>query len=222
MILTLSDIIIRPFVPSDIPIVLEKHKVLYAKEFGYLPDAFSTYVSDALDDFLERKGGMLWIAEYPKASAAKDLSDDVEQSIWAGCIAIVRIGNGIGRLRFLLVDFPFRSCGLGRKMMEVALGYCEDMNYKRIVLSTAGDCQSAIRMYKKFGFRMVKSSEGTVWGGLTDEWWEKVSSNDGESEEVASLNVGPSQSTIIIVHSDAKLAVFWQACMLNNKRYLGK
>ena len=193
MIINLSDVTIRPFVESDIAVVLEKHKFLYAEEFGFSPDAFSKYVSDALNDFLDRDGGMLWVTEYPNSKPSSKESSEIENPTWAGCIAIAQMGNSTGRLRFLLVDFPFRGCGLGRRLMEeVAFGYCEDMNYKRIVLSTAGDCQSAIQMYRKYGFRMVKSAEATVWGGKTDEWWEKASDGENEPSPVAALNVASS------------------------------
>lgn len=59
MTINSTDIRIRPFVASDIVIVLGKDKVLYAEECGYPPDAFSKYVSNALDEFLNRNGGML-------------------------------------------------------------------------------------------------------------------------------------------------------------------
>jgi ribosomal protein S18 acetylase RimI-like enzyme len=189
MTIKLLDITIRPFVQSDVAIVLDKHRVIYSEEFGFSPDAFSQYVSDALDEFLDGNGRMLWIAEYPNSRPGTGEPNEIEEPRWAGCVAIAHVGNSTGRLRFLLVEAPFRSCGLGRRLMEVALGYCEEMKYNRIVLSTAGDCQSAIRMYRKYGFRMVKSAEATVWGGKTDEWWEKMIDGN-EPSPVAALNVG--------------------------------
>lgn len=199
MTIKLSDITIRPFVESDVAVVLDKHKVIYSEEFGFSPDAFSQYVSDALDDFLDRNGGMLWIAEYPNTRPSSEEPNEIEKPIWAGCVAIAHMGNSTGRLRFLLVETPFRSCGLGRRLMEVALGYCEEMNYNHVVLSTAEDCQSAIRMYRKYGFRMVKSAEATVWGGKTDEWWEKVvGQNEPSPSPVAAVNVGSPDSTFSI------------------------
>jgi ribosomal protein S18 acetylase RimI-like enzyme len=196
MTIKLSDVTIRPFVDSDVAVVLDKHRVIYSAEFGFSPDAFSQYVSHALDDFLDRNGRMLWIAEYPNTRPSEE-PNEIEKPIWAGCVAIAHVGNSTGRLRFLLVEAPFRSCGLGRRLMEVALAYCEEMNFNRVVLSTAEDCQSAIRMYRKYGFRMVRSAEGTVWGGKTDEWWEKVI-DQKEASPVAALNVGSPDPTFSI------------------------
>jgi ribosomal protein S18 acetylase RimI-like enzyme len=176
MTISLADIVLRSFTPNDIPIILEKHKLLYAKEFNYPPESFGKYVSEALDSFLATKDGAMWIAEYPshQEPSLEESSTVVEGGrIWAGCIAIVPTDERTGRLRFLLIEPMFRSCGLGRRLMDTALEHCAKHNFGRVTLSTAGDCLSARRLYERYGFKIVKVAGRTEWGGITDEWWEK-------------------------------------------------
>jgi GNAT superfamily N-acetyltransferase len=86
--------------------------------------------------------------------------------------------DSTGRLRFMLVAPKFRSCGLGRKLLETALEYCVDMGYARVTLSTTGDCVGAHRLYTLFGFRQVEVTPGILWGESTHEWWEKELDKD--------------------------------------------
>jgi len=168
MTIDLSDIRIRPYTSSDIPIVPEKHVELYKEDHNYPPDTFGKYVNDALAD-LPLSGGPLWIAEYEHSPASSSEPDP----IWAGCVSIIPTDEPTGRLRFLLVAPAFRSCGLGRRLMEVALDYCLSRNFRKVTLSTAADCVSAHKLYRHFGFQRVKTVEGTPWGGGIHEWWEK-------------------------------------------------
>jgi GNAT superfamily N-acetyltransferase len=170
MTISLADINIRPFTTDDIPAVLEKHKELYAQEFNYPPDRFGKSVSEGLDEFVHDGTGLMWIAEHhPNPnSCGKDV-------VWAGCVAVTPIKRSevTGRLRFMLVAPEFRSCGLGQRLMNTALNYCLEKKYKRMTLSTTGDCVSAHRLYGRYGFKVVEVTKGTPWGGMTHEWWEK-------------------------------------------------
>jgi len=66
-----ADIVIRPFTPHDLPVVLEKHQELYAQEFNYPADPFGKVVSEGLDQFLNDGGRVMWIAEHrPKPNSA--------------------------------------------------------------------------------------------------------------------------------------------------------
>lgn len=88
-------------------------------------------------------------------------------------MAVVRTGESTGRVRFMLVDPQFRSCGLGRRLLETALEYCREEKCDKVTLSTAGDCKAAHKLYARYGFKMVKVTGGTPWGVSTEEWWEK-------------------------------------------------
>jgi ribosomal protein S18 acetylase RimI-like enzyme len=163
MTINLSDISIRSYSDDDLAVVLQSPKDLYEKECNYLPGPFGKVVSDGLDALVATDGAMLWIAEYR-------VGNDVP--VWAGSVVIVPTET-TARLRFMLVDPSFRSCGLGRRLMDVAMDYCREKKYKLATLSTTSDCVSAHRLYERYGFKVVSVTEGTVWGAKTDEWWEK-------------------------------------------------
>lgn len=94
--------------------------------------------------------------------------------VWAGCVAIVPTEKSetTGRLRFMLVAPEFRSCGLGRQLIDIALKYCLE-KYTRMTLSTTGDCVSAHRLYDRHRFKLFEVTQGTPWGEMTHERWEK-------------------------------------------------
>ena len=164
---SLTDIKIRPYTPADLPVVLEKHKELYAEEFNYPPGPFGEVVAKGLDHFASGGSGMMWIAEY------QSKHDSVGKNVvWAGSIAVVSTET-TGRLRFMLVAPEFRSCGLGRRLMDTALDYCVQKKCKRMTLWTTGDCVSAHRLYDRYGFKAIEVTEGTPWGAMTHECWER-------------------------------------------------
>ena len=175
MTVSLSEISLRKFTNEDIAIVLEKHKSLYDEEFGFHPEEFGKMVSSGLDE-LALKKGMVWIAEYQR-HASKTAQDGAEvgteSPVWAGSVAIVPLDDSTGRLRFMLIDPAFRGCGLGGRLLQTALDYCRQQNYRRLTLTTTADCRAAHQLYRKNGFVPFKIIQGTVWGGSTDEWWEK-------------------------------------------------
>ena len=176
MAISLSGISLREFSHKDVSTVLEKHKILYAEEFGFPPDKFGKIVSQGLDE-LVASNGMMWIAEY-RSDACENRQPDssgisAESPVWAGSVAIVPIDESTGRLRFMLIDPAFRGCGLGKYLLQTALDYCRQKDYRRVSLSTTANCVFAQQLYRKNGFAPFKVIHGTEWGGSTDEWWEK-------------------------------------------------
>lgn len=171
MTINLEDIALRPYTRNDIPVIIERHQALYWEEFKYPTDAFGKHVSKGLDQLVQSEGARLWIAEYQPPS---NNENENPEKIWAGSIAVVPIGLKTGRIRFLLVESAFRSCGLGRRLIETALDHCRAEEYKVVALSTAGECVAAHRLYTRYGFKQIKAMPGTPWGTeSTDEWWER-------------------------------------------------
>jgi GNAT superfamily N-acetyltransferase len=166
----LADFVLRPYKADNIPIVLEKHKALYAQEFHYPPELFGKLVADGLKEFVLWKQAKMWIAEYSDATDDQGMKDT---PLLAGCIAVVRSDEVSARLRFMLVEPEFRACGLGRALLEMALEYCQTNDYRRATVSTAGECRVAHRLYARYGFKAFKVTHGTTWGAVSDEWWEK-------------------------------------------------
>ena len=168
-----DNLVLRPYTLEDVPIVLSKHITIYREEFNFPPEEFGTIVGKALDELVRSERGMMWIAEHPLyPSTAPSTSDDEGGVIWAGSIAVIPTAMGNAQIRVLLTASEFRSCGLGRMLMDRAMEYCRGEGFARIGLSTVSECHAARRLYQRYGFEIADVSENMLWG-VTVEWWEK-------------------------------------------------
>lgn len=70
----------------------------------------------------------------------------------AGCVAIRKIDGGSCELKRLYVRPQFRYNGLGRMLLEKAVGEARAAGYKQMLLDTLPFLQSALKMYRAYGF----------------------------------------------------------------------
>ena len=61
--------------------------------------------------------------------------------------------EGVGESRRLRVRNDMRRRGLGSRLIEVALKFCQDNQYLKITLDTFMDREPAIKLFEKFHFR---------------------------------------------------------------------
>lgn len=79
----------------------------------------------------------------------------------AGCVFVEVFGDGLCEIRSLAVDERLQGRGLGRALVDGAIGLCRDLGVKRVfVLTYAG------RFFRRFGFRPVSKGifPQKVWG----------------------------------------------------------
>jgi ribosomal protein S18 acetylase RimI-like enzyme len=90
--------------------------------------------------YMRTPGNHFWVATVPP--------DEV-----VGMIGVQHHEQGVGEIRRLRVRNDVRRKGLGTRLVEVALKFCQDNNYLKITLDTFMDREPAIKLFEKFRFR---------------------------------------------------------------------
>jgi len=147
--------------PGDLGEVVRLHGVLYAEEYG-LDNTFEAYVAAPLSEFVlakETGGQRIWIVEH--------------RGNVAGCIAIVKNAERVAQLRWFLLVPEMRGRGLGKRLMEEAVEFSRRAGYRRIILWTFSELETAIALYRRWGFEKTEEKAHHIWGrDLVEEKYE--------------------------------------------------
>ncbi|RNB87907.1 MarR family transcriptional regulator [Brevibacillus nitrificans] len=151
---------VRPFQPGDVGYVAYLHGRYYSQNYQF-GKIFEYYVMKGLTEFLyDSEGGQLWIAE-------------VNGQI-AGSIAITKAEDTVAQLRWFILDEPFQDIGLGKKLMETALRFCVEQNYKHVYLWTVSSLAAARSLYTKYQFVRTEEKPNDEWSRtqMIEERWD--------------------------------------------------
>lgn len=92
--------------------------------------------------------------DYAPPSGRLFLAVDGDQVM--GCVALRKIGNGVGEMKRLYVRPEFRGRGLGRTLTEKLIAEANQIGYARLRLDTLpGKMDQAIAMYRSIGFQEI-------------------------------------------------------------------
>ena len=85
----------------------------------------------------------------PEGRLYVDISDD---GIARGCIALRKLSDGKGEVKRLYVRPEYRGNGIATALVERIIEDARNIGYKELYLDTLPELESAVRLYKSFGF----------------------------------------------------------------------
>jgi GNAT superfamily N-acetyltransferase len=142
--------------PGDVGYLTWLHGVLYANEYGW-DHTFEAYVAGPLAEFAKSHTDRerIWIVE--------------EDTTVAGSIAIVEASTEQAQLRWFLLHHDLRGKGIGRMLMEEAIGFSKANGYSMIFLWTTSVLVAAAKLYESFGFHITEEVTHEMWGATVTE-----------------------------------------------------
>ncbi|MCX2829580.1 hypothetical protein COM13_26875 [Bacillus pseudomycoides] len=152
---------IRTFNLEDTNYIINSHYELYNKEYNY-DLSFRDFISKNMEGFIERADNIkerIWILEVEKERR--------------GSISIKKVNENVAQLGMFLVDPNLRGAGFGNQLVQKAIHFCQQTNYKTIILWTNNDLKAARHIYENNGFRLIKTRKQTLSNQeLLEELWE--------------------------------------------------
>ena len=154
---------IRDFVDDDLDAIIQGQKDLYAREYNLNTDIWRSYMVEAVQDFANRfnpEQDCMLVAEY--------------NGKVSGGAAITHIDEETAQFRFFYLDESLRGKGIGRKLFDLTLEFCQERNYRRVILWTFDTLAAARHLYEEKGFVITEKKQHADWGPLlTEEKWEQ-------------------------------------------------
>src|SRR4051794_30738609 len=138
-------IAIRSYRPSDLPAC----RKLYQEGLlgGKLAENDTGLDIDDIESaYMKTPGNHFWVAE-TKAEADGKAGEVV------GMIGVQHHDQDVGEIRRLRVRRDVRRRGIGTKLIEQALKFCQENNYLKITLDTFMEREPAVKLFEKFRFR---------------------------------------------------------------------
>ncbi len=156
---------LRGLQPGDMGWVVERHAVLYGREYGW-DRTFEAVVADMAAQIirqLDDPGARAWIAELNGRRV--------------GCVFMVREpdADGVGRLRLLLLEPEARGMRLGQRLVDECLAFARATGYREVVLWTHTVLTAARNIYASRGFELIETHFHSDFGPeVQSETWRLV------------------------------------------------
>jgi DNA-binding MarR family transcriptional regulator/GNAT superfamily N-acetyltransferase len=154
-------VVLRPPRVGDFGWIIHRQGALYSQEYGWNED-FEALVAEITACFIKQfKPGRdcCWVAEMLGRIA--------------GAVFVVEEDAETAKLRMLYVEPDVRGGGVGRRLVDEAVGFAGKAGYRRLTLWTNDNLTAARRLYERAGFRLVSEERHESFGHkLTGQYWE--------------------------------------------------
>jgi DNA-binding MarR family transcriptional regulator/GNAT superfamily N-acetyltransferase len=154
-------VVLRTHRPGDIGWIISRNGALYAQEYGWTIE-YEALVAEIAGQFIKTfdpARERCWIA-------------DVEGRP-CGSVMLVNAGDGLGKLRLLLVEPHARGLGVGKALVNECVRFARETGYRSMTLWTQSILIAARGIYKQAGFHLVEEKPHHSFGqDLVGETWE--------------------------------------------------
>lgn len=139
------------YVPGALGRITELHGAYYHKHWNlglYFEAKVATELAEFLNRFDPSRDGA-WFAREGDTVVGGIFIDDGD-------------ANGQGaRLRWFILDESYQGQGLGNRLMEAAVGFCREKQFRRVYLTPFKGLNAARHLYEKYGFRLCAEMDGS-------------------------------------------------------------
>ncbi len=150
----LRDVTLRRYKAGDIGRITLSHAAYYHLHWKF-DESFETERSKELAVFVSafnKKTDALWVAEHDGQFAGSIAIDGKDHA------------NSDVQLRWFIVEPEWQGKGIGQKLIDQALAFCRERNYKKVVLWTFAGMDPARIIYERAGFRLAEAVSKRIWG----------------------------------------------------------
>ncbi len=153
--------ILRAPRPGDFGWIVKRNAELYAQDYGWVAPfegVCAQIVADFVNKFDESRE-RCWIAELDGENV--------------GAVMLANDGDGVARVRLLLVEPKARGLGIGARLIDELIRFARGAGYRKITLWTHSVLTAARHIYQKAGFKPMRSEQHQSWGRpVVSEHWD--------------------------------------------------
>ena len=137
--------------PGDAEAIVEIHERIYRPEYG-MDARFVDGVRGTIERAVESgwpDGGGAWLVDGPDGLS--------------GCLGLTDEGDGLGRVRWVVLAPEARGIGLGRRMITETVDEARRLGFQRLKLDTFGALTTAAAIYRSLGFELISEERTAMW-----------------------------------------------------------
>ncbi len=138
---------------GDADAIAHLHFRVYLPEFG---------LNQAFVDAIAAGARKAVAAGWPSSAGGVWLVDGADEL--SGALALTHEGNGVGRVRWFVLDGSLRGQGLGGSLLAELLDQARADRLRRLELETFSALSTAARLYRHAGFRLIWERVHHDWG----------------------------------------------------------